>query len=189
MSFWDIIWFIIVSFAFIAYLMVLFNIVVDLFRDKTVSGGMKALWMVLLIFFPILTAMVYLIARGDRMAHRQLESIAAANEANQGLREVHRRQRLACRADQPGQGAPRLRRDRRGRVRRAEGQGARLAGRRDHLGVTTTASYRLRDGDQPSARTDLDRRDGTDLALRSAWQAGRHEDVARTARARPGSGR
>ena len=30
MSFWDIIWFIIVSFAFIAYLMVLFNIVVDL---------------------------------------------------------------------------------------------------------------------------------------------------------------
>ena len=83
MSFWDIIWFIIVSFAFIAYLMVLFNIVVDLFRDKTVSGGMKALWMVLLIFFPILTAIVYLIVRGDKMAHRHLESIAAANEANQ----------------------------------------------------------------------------------------------------------
>ena len=35
MSFWDIIWFIIVSFAFIAYLMVLFNILFDIFRDHT----------------------------------------------------------------------------------------------------------------------------------------------------------
>lgn len=81
MSFWDIIWFIIVSFAFIAYLMVLFNIVVDLFRDKTVSGGMKALWMVLLIFFPLITAIVYLIARGDKMAQRHVESIRESQEA------------------------------------------------------------------------------------------------------------
>ena len=38
MSFWDIIWFIIVSFAFIAYLMVLFNIIADLFRDHRCRG-------------------------------------------------------------------------------------------------------------------------------------------------------
>ena len=37
MSFWDIIWFIIVSFAFVAYLMILFNIVTDLFR-RTVQA-------------------------------------------------------------------------------------------------------------------------------------------------------
>ena len=39
MSFWDIIWFIIVSFAFIAYLMLLFNIIGDLFRDKSCRGS------------------------------------------------------------------------------------------------------------------------------------------------------
>ena len=33
MSFWDIIWFIFVSFAFIAYLMFMFQIIGDLFRD------------------------------------------------------------------------------------------------------------------------------------------------------------
>ncbi|MER7604488.1 SHOCT domain-containing protein [Nocardioides sp. NPDC127503] len=75
MSFWDIIWFIIVSFAFVAYLMVLFNIVTDLFRDKSVSGGMKAVWMLGLIFLPFLIAVIYLIVRGKGMAERQNEVV------------------------------------------------------------------------------------------------------------------
>ena len=75
MSFWDIIWFIIVSFAFVAYLMVLFNIVTDLFRDKSVSGGMKAVWMIGLVFLPFLIAVIYLIVRGKGMAERQNEVV------------------------------------------------------------------------------------------------------------------
>jgi len=77
MSFWDVIWFIIISFAFIAYLMVMFNIIIDLFRDKAVSGWMKAVWIVCLIFFPLITALVYLIARGQGMAER---SVAEARQ-------------------------------------------------------------------------------------------------------------
>jgi predicted PurR-regulated permease PerM len=82
MSFWDGIWFIIVSFAFIAYLMVLFYIVTDLFRDHTVSGGMKAVWVVCLIFFPLVTSLVYLIARGKGMTERSIESARRAQEAS-----------------------------------------------------------------------------------------------------------
>ena len=52
-SFWDFFWFIISFFLLMAYLMVLFQIVTDLFRDKDVSGGMKALWVICLIFFPV----------------------------------------------------------------------------------------------------------------------------------------
>lgn len=78
MSFWDIIWFIIVSFAFIAYLMVLFNIIADLFRDHELSGGWKAVWIVCLIFFPLITALVYLIARGKGMAERQMKAVHQA---------------------------------------------------------------------------------------------------------------
>jgi hypothetical protein len=77
MSFWDVIWIVIVSFAFIAYLMVMFNIVIDLFRDTSVSGWMKAVWIVLLIFFPLITALVYLIVRGGGMADR---SVAEAQQ-------------------------------------------------------------------------------------------------------------
>jgi hypothetical protein len=81
MSFWDIIWFIIVSFAFIAYLMILFNILGDLFRDKSVSGGVKAVWVVCLIFFPLITALVYLITRGGGMAERSAAAVGQMQEA------------------------------------------------------------------------------------------------------------
>ena len=70
-SFCDYFWSLLVIFAFIAYLMILFNILVDLFwRDHTTSGWIKALWVVFLIVFPYLTALVYLIARGKGMAER-----------------------------------------------------------------------------------------------------------------------
>ena len=81
MSFWDIVWFIIISFAFVAYLMILFNIIVDLFRDPDESGGMKALWMVCLIFLPFLTAIIYLIVRGPGMADRQGQAYNQARQA------------------------------------------------------------------------------------------------------------
>jgi Short C-terminal domain/Phospholipase_D-nuclease N-terminal len=79
MSFWDIIWFIIVSFAFIAYLMVMFSIIADLFRDQSTSGWAKAVWIVCLIFVPFFTSLVYLIARGGGMAERSYQS-AKANQ-------------------------------------------------------------------------------------------------------------
>jgi len=75
MSFWDVVWFIFISFLFIAYLMVLFWIITDLFRDRDTSGWVKAIWIVALIFLPILTAVVYLIARGPGMADRQAAQV------------------------------------------------------------------------------------------------------------------
>ncbi len=80
MSFWDVIWFIIISFAFIAYLMVMFNIITDLFRDQGTSGGMKAVWFICLIFFPFVTAVVYLVARGGGMAERQAAAVSRIRE-------------------------------------------------------------------------------------------------------------
>ena len=80
MSFWDVVWFIFISFAFMAYLMVLFSIIGDLFRDPDASGLTKAAWMVALIFLPFLTALVYLIARGGSMTERSTRSAAAMRE-------------------------------------------------------------------------------------------------------------
>jgi SNF family Na+-dependent transporter len=80
MSFWDVVWFIVISFAFVAYLMVMFSIIADLFRDREESGVMKAVWIVCLIFFPLITALVYLIARGSGMADRQMQTAANMKE-------------------------------------------------------------------------------------------------------------
>jgi hypothetical protein len=73
MSFWDIMWFIFITFAFVAYLMVMFSIITDLFRDRETSGFMKAVWIIALIFLPLLTALIYLIAKGGGMADRSLQ--------------------------------------------------------------------------------------------------------------------
>ena len=78
MSFWDIVWFIIFSYAFIAYLMMLFSVIGDLFRDHETSGVMKALWLLFFLFVPFLSLLVYLIARGKGMAERSARQMQAA---------------------------------------------------------------------------------------------------------------
>jgi hypothetical protein len=81
LSFWDIVWFIIISFAFIAYLMILFNIIGDLFRDRGTSGILKAVWIICLIFLPFLTALIYLITRGAGMAERHAQALSQMQAA------------------------------------------------------------------------------------------------------------
>ena len=80
MSFWDIVWFIFISFAFVAYLMVMFTILSDLFRDRDTSGVVKAIWVVALIFLPFLTSLIYLITRGRGMAERSARGAELARE-------------------------------------------------------------------------------------------------------------
>lgn len=75
MDFWDFFWLMVYSFFFIAYLMVMFQIIVDVFRDTELSGVMKAVWMIALIFLPVLTAIIYLVARGQGMAERQVAAV------------------------------------------------------------------------------------------------------------------
>jgi Short C-terminal domain len=64
--FWLLVW----AFVLGCYLVVLFQIVVDLFRDENLSGWWKALWIVFLIIVPFLSALIYVIARGRGMAER-----------------------------------------------------------------------------------------------------------------------
>jgi len=88
-SFWEWFWIAFLTFAFVAYLFAMFTIIVDLFRDKSVSGAMKAVWFIFLIFFPVITALVYLIARGGGMAQRQAADAQAMKEAQDSyIREV-----------------------------------------------------------------------------------------------------
>ncbi|MDV7355468.1 SHOCT domain-containing protein [Rhodococcus oxybenzonivorans] len=88
-SFWDFLWVIITTFAFVAYLILLFSIITDLFRDHKSSGWVKAIWIIFLFIVPFLTALVYLIVRSDGMAQR---SMAAAQQVKQAqdsyIREV-----------------------------------------------------------------------------------------------------
>ncbi len=80
-SFWSLITWFFWVFVFFAYLMVLFSILSDLFRDSELSGWLKAIWIIFLIFVPFLTALVYLIARGNGMTKRGMAQAAEMRKA------------------------------------------------------------------------------------------------------------
>ena len=88
-NFWDIVWLILSTFVFVAYLLVLFQIVIDLFRDHELGGGFKALWIIGLIFLPVMTALVYIVARGRGMAERQRAAMQRArSDTDAYIRDV-----------------------------------------------------------------------------------------------------
>ena len=87
--FWDAVVLMASTFFFIAYLIVLFQVIVDLFRDSEMGGGSKVLWIIGLIFVPLLTALIYVLARGSGMAARQRGAAKAAKaEADAYIRDV-----------------------------------------------------------------------------------------------------
>jgi hypothetical protein len=80
-QFWNIIWLFFWGFAFVSYLFALFAVITDIFRDRDLSGWLKAVWILFLVFVPFLTVLVYLIARGRSMAERQARSAQRAEAA------------------------------------------------------------------------------------------------------------
>ena len=78
--FWSVLWF---FFLFI-WIMILFQIFGDLFRDHSLSGVAKALWVLFLVFLPFLAVFVYLIARGPGMAQRAAAQHQRAQQQFEG---------------------------------------------------------------------------------------------------------
>ncbi len=81
MDFWHFVWLMVWGFFFIVFLIILFQVIVDLFRDTDLSGGWKALWLIFLMVFPPLTTLVYLISRGKGMGERQAALAQASKQA------------------------------------------------------------------------------------------------------------
>jgi hypothetical protein len=62
-TFWDVMWTMIVFFAWIMFITWVIMLMIDNFRRKDHGGGAKAGWALFIIFFPIVGAVVYTIAR------------------------------------------------------------------------------------------------------------------------------
>ena len=69
-SFGDIFWAVLWFFFLFIWLMVLFHVLTDLFRDHSVSGVTKTLWVLFLVFLPFLAVFIYLLVRGKGMGER-----------------------------------------------------------------------------------------------------------------------
>ena len=70
-------------FLWIAWILLLFRVIFDIFRSRDLGGVGKAFWALFVIVRPWLGVLVYLIARGGRMAERDIEEASAREEAFQ----------------------------------------------------------------------------------------------------------
>jgi hypothetical protein len=76
-AFWTMLWF----FLWILWFVVLFRIVVDIFRDDDLSGWAKACWLVFVVVLPFLGVFVYVVARGKDMGRREMAQAHERQEA------------------------------------------------------------------------------------------------------------
>jgi len=79
-NFGDLLLLVVEIFLFVIWIWILIAIISDLFRDHELSGWWKGVWIVFLVFIPFLSALVYLIARGDGMRERAIKAQSEAKK-------------------------------------------------------------------------------------------------------------
>ena len=68
-------------FLWIAWLFLLFRIILDIFRSHDLGGWGKAGWTILILFVPFLGVLIYVIARGSSMQERDMQQARESRQA------------------------------------------------------------------------------------------------------------
>ena len=75
--FLDILWTMIIFFAWVAWIWIVITVLIDVFRRHDIGGWAKAGWVVFVIVLPFLGVLIYLIAQHDGMRERSLDQAKA----------------------------------------------------------------------------------------------------------------
>jgi hypothetical protein len=68
-------WSMMVFFIWVAWFMLLFRVIGDIFRRKDVGGGSKVLWLIFVIVLPFLGVFIYLVANSKGMTERDIKQV------------------------------------------------------------------------------------------------------------------
>jgi hypothetical protein len=77
----DIFWTILEIFLWVIWIWILVYVFIDIFRSRDLSGWAKALWVLFVLFIPLIGVLVYLIARGASMHERAVRQAQQQDEA------------------------------------------------------------------------------------------------------------
>src|SRR4051794_17718945 len=66
-------WTMLLIFLIFAFIMALFSVIADIFRSPDMGGFAKFLWILFIIVLPIIAVLIYMIARGDKMAEHAVD--------------------------------------------------------------------------------------------------------------------
>jgi hypothetical protein len=78
--FLDVLWTIIIFFAWVIYIWITITVLIDVFRRHDASGPVKAGWVIFVIVLPFLGVLIYLLANHDGMAERNVKDAKASRE-------------------------------------------------------------------------------------------------------------
>jgi ABC-type multidrug transport system fused ATPase/permease subunit len=73
-------WTILMIFLWVIWFWILITIIIDIFRSHDLSGWVKALWLLFILFLPLIGVLVYLIARGGKMHEHQVRQAQLQEE-------------------------------------------------------------------------------------------------------------
>ena len=80
LSLGEFLWSLLVIFFMVVYFMMLFQVIVDVFRRKDASGGKKALWLIALLILPLVGLLAYMFTNGDSMTSRNVQEMQRSQE-------------------------------------------------------------------------------------------------------------
>jgi hypothetical protein len=75
--FLEVLWSMLVFFAWVAWFWLLISIAIDVFRRHDIGGGKKAVWLVFMLFVPFIGVLSYLIVNNEGMTKRRVEEAQA----------------------------------------------------------------------------------------------------------------
>jgi Phospholipase_D-nuclease N-terminal/Short C-terminal domain len=87
--FLDVLWTIIIFFAWVIYIWIVITVLIDVFRRDDIGGWGKAAWVVFVIVLPFLGVLIYLISQHDGMRERsERQAKAQRAEFDQYVRDT-----------------------------------------------------------------------------------------------------
>jgi Phospholipase_D-nuclease N-terminal len=99
----EIFWTILFFFVFVVWLMILFNVLGDLFRRHDTTGATKVLWIIFIVVLPYLGTFAYLLTQHNGMVERAqkaqqdakqsfdhyVQSVAAKTDPTEKIAKAH----------------------------------------------------------------------------------------------------
>ena len=79
-TFWDVVWSMVIFFFWFMLIWIFIAIFADIFRRHDLSGGWKAIWIILIVVLPFLGALIYIISR-PKMTAQDVQMMTQADAA------------------------------------------------------------------------------------------------------------
>lgn len=80
LTFWDVVWSMVIFFFWFMFIWIFIAIFADIFRRNDISGGTKAVWIIVLVILPFLGALIYMVMRPKATA-QDVQMMARADAA------------------------------------------------------------------------------------------------------------